>query len=175
MNKVKKDKTDDHIYTGMKISYYLSNIAGLCPGLIQFIVSLFIQNYSTYIIVNCQNTVELISNFAGLYVILEFDNLMIDFLKHSYLDKFLLKYLKYVSKTTESIIHEGGILNNLEKNIKKMFGDDEIKITEKKARKYEMVWVFSTHKIIIWISLILQFVVVAIPFWDSEKEVQVEI
>ena len=174
MKKVKKDITDDHIYTGMKISYYLSNIAGLSPGLIQFIVSLIIQNYSTYIVVNCQNTVELISNFAGLYVILEFDNLMIDFLKHSYLDKFLLKYLKYVSKTTESIIHEGGILNNLEKNIKKMFGNDELKITAKKAKKYEMEWVFGGHKIIIWISLILQFIVVAIPFWGIGKEVKLE-
>jgi hypothetical protein len=169
VSKVKKDLTDDSIHTGMKLSYILSNIAGVCPGLIQFAVSLFIQNYSTYIIVNCQNTVELISNFAGLYVILEFDNLMIDFLKHSYLDKFLLDYLKFVTKTTKSIIHEGGILNNLEKNIKKMFGNDEIKITQKKARKYEMEWVFTCHKYIIWTSLILQLIVVAIAFWDVEK------
>lgn len=134
------------------------------PGLSQLSVSLFIQNYSTYIIVNCQTCVDLIANFAGLYVILEFDNLMIDFLKTSYLDQAMVKLVKYVMVVMKEFISEGDLLLDLEKSIKKMFESDSIEIKEQKAKKYGIQWIFPAHKIMIWIAIFLQFFVVAITF-----------
>lgn len=163
---MKKDHSDGKLNTTQRISYYLSNLSGLLPGLSQLLVSLFIQNYSTYIIVNCQTTVDLIANFAGLYVILEFDNLMIDFLKTSYLDESLVKYVNFIVRTMGGFVHEGGILVHLEKSVQKLFKNDSIHINEKKVQKVgDLKWIFRAHRIMTWIVLGLQFFVVAIPFW----------
>ena len=113
---------------------------------------------------NTQTTVDLIANFAGLYVILEFDNLMIDFLKTSYLDRGMVRFVKYIVEILSEFINEGDILLDLEKSIEKMFKSDSIEISEKKARKYGIVWIFQGHRIMIWITLFLQFMVVAITF-----------
>lgn len=121
-------------------------------------------NCSTYIIVNCQTTVDLIANFAWLYVILEFDNLMIDFLKTSYLDQGMVRLVKYIVHILKEFIREGDILLDLEKSIEKMFKSDSIEISQKKAKKYGINWIFMAHKIMIWITLCLQFIVVAITF-----------
>jgi len=138
------------------------------PGLSQLSVSLFIENYSTYIIVNCGTTVELIANFAGLYVILEFDNLMIDFLKTTYLDQAMVKFVKYIVEIMKEYTNEGDLLTDLERSIKKMFKSDVIEIKGKKAKKYGITWIFEAHKIMIWITLLLQFTVVAMTFVSFE-------
>ena len=69
---------------------------------------------------------DLIANFAGLYVILEFDNLMIDFLKTSYLDQAMVNYVKFIVDIMKEFISEGDILLDLEKSIKKMFKSESI-------------------------------------------------
>lgn len=139
-------------------------MASFFPGFCQLMVSLFIQNYSTYIIVNCQTTVDLIANFAGLYVILEFDNLMIDFLKTSYLDRGMVKFVKFIVEILKEFIREGDILLDLEKSMKKMFKSDSIEITEKKTKKYGINWIFQAHRIMIWITIALQILVISLTF-----------
>lgn len=148
-----------------KAAYYISKVASFLPGLSQLSVSLFIQNYSTYIIVNCETCVDLIANFAGLYVILEFDNLMIDFLKTSYLDQAMVKLVEYIMIILKDSINEGDILLDLAKSIRKMFESDSIEIKEKKAKKLGIQWIFPAHKVMIWMAIASQFFVVAITFY----------
>ena len=116
---------------------------------------------------------DLIDNFAGLYVILEFDNLMIDFLKTSYLDQAMVNYVKFIVDIMKEFISEGDILLDLEKSIKKMFKSESIEIKERKAKKYGIQWIFKAHKILIWITIALQFIVIGMTFISFDGETKI--
>ena len=116
---------------------------------------------------------DLIANFAGLYVILEFDNLMIDFLKTSYLDQAMVNYVKFIVDIMKEFISEGDILLDLEKSIKKMFKSESIEIKERKAKKYGIQWIFKAHKILIWITIALQFIVIGMTFISFDGETKI--
>ena len=93
---------------------------------------------------------------------------MIDFLKTTYLDQAMVKFVKHIVEIMKEYTNEGDILTDLERSIKKMFKSDVIEIKQKKAKKYGINWIFEAHKIMIWIIILLQFMVVAMTFVSFE-------
>ena len=58
----------------------ISLIVSLIFPIIQITVVIFILKVATVIILTVSDPVELIQNFAGLYIILEFDNIIMKFI-----------------------------------------------------------------------------------------------
>jgi len=63
--------------------FLLNVVAALVPPIIQFIVAFFIEDYSILIIMGSPDPITLIQNFAGLVVVVDFDQYVITFLRNT--------------------------------------------------------------------------------------------
>ena len=124
-----------------------SGISFLFP-LIQTCVVVLLLNISVLVILQCTGTLDLIQNFAGLYIILEFDNLVLKFMdifpwKSLIFEILNVKFLKGFS--SEKILRSICLDT---KQLIKTLEEDEIELNFKKEfQNYE--WHLISAKILI--------------------------
>ena len=77
------------IHSKKKSQFFIAGC--FLPALIQILIAFFILDVSFLLIASTDDSIDLIQNFAGVYILLEIDNIMMDFLRLSKLSIFILK------------------------------------------------------------------------------------
>ena len=173
----KNDANDLKMYDDLilKSIRYIGRMGQIIPGLTQFAIVLVIEFFSIMIIYNSLDSVTLISNFAGLSILLEFDVFVIRFLKKSNIGEFLLKLVindnQYQndkkSKTEKKPLSEE--LINLDKKLSmahlfyRLFTKDEINVSQTEANK----WIFKFRSYLRIVALLALFLMSFAPYWNK--------
>ena len=153
---------------------YIGRMGQIIPGLTQFAIVLVIEFFSIMIIYNSQDSVSLISNFAGLSILLEFDVYVIRFLTKSNIGEFLLKIVINVDKSLNRKKKEdkkplSAELIILEKKLSmahlfyRLFTENEIKVPQTKDNK----WIFKLRYYLRSVALLALFLMAFAPYWNK--------
>lgn len=117
------------------------------PPLIQIFIAFFILFVSFLLIISTDDPIDLIQNFAAIYILLEFDNFMMNFLRLTKISIFFLYIKENLEKMRKRLDHPEVFSKNL---IKKVLVENSLIVNyDIQNGKYKLIFIISRLMVII--------------------------
>ena len=148
----------------LKTRYPLSLIYSFCslaviPGLIQITLCFYLAYLSIIIVMEAETAIELIQNFAGLYILMELDNIVFTFLQLSKLGVFVNLIYEQMTRMFSFGYEE---YLDLEKKLKEVLGPEDIEVD---FTKYKALFIIM--KIVVVVGLFGFFVYESVVVFEG--------